>query len=101
MYNSGNNNGQRTDNLESDFWSIRNKLVIFTKSSNSNSSTPSKNEKNRINNFCDHFSLQSHLTLLTQTELSVPINLFIFRNNEKMYKKLQIKREKKISKHKS
>ena len=36
MYNSGNNNGQRTDNLQSDFWSIRNKLVIFTKSFESN-----------------------------------------------------------------
>lgn len=61
MYNSGNNNGQRTDNLESDFW-LSNKLVVFTKSSESNLSTPSENEKNRINNFCDHFSLQSHLT---------------------------------------
>lgn len=67
MYNSGNNNGQRTDNLESGFLVIRNKLVVFTKSSESNLSTPSENEKNRINNFCDHFSLQSHLTLLTQT----------------------------------
>ena len=57
MYNSGNNNGQGTENLESGFWSIKNKLVILTKSPESNSSTPSANEKNRINNLYDPFNL--------------------------------------------
>lgn len=47
MNNSENSNGRDSENLESDFWYFKNKLVILSKSLENNSPKSSE-ERNRI-----------------------------------------------------
>lgn len=41
--NSGNSNGKWTENVKSDFWYLKNKLVILGKSLETSSPIPSEN----------------------------------------------------------